>query len=522
MSVDVAMNSTVRGRTLGALLPRDAQAFAEVMIGGIAYDSRRVRPRDLFFALPGTQVDGLRFAADAVRAGAAAVVAERAVDVAAPVVVVTHARRAMAEASHRFYGHPDRALTLVGVVGTNGKSTVAAGLQTIWETAGIAAGSIGTVDYRWGTHALRATRTTPEAPDLDAILAQMRDENVVAAAIEVSSHALALDRVWGLNFRGGVLTNITRDHLDFHKTFDSYKKAKRLLFERLTSPDAFAAINVDDPAAQEFIAAAATARIITYSADNPDADVHLVVDRHDLDGTAGRLVIDGQSRPFHAPLWGAFNHANIAAMVAGAAGAGLDGAVIARGVGAFTGVTGRLERIPSAAPFRVYVDFAHTPDALRAVLSAARPLVKGNLLVVFGCGGDRDRGKRPEMARAVEQWADKIYLTSDNPRSEDPERIIADTKSGFGSDTHIWCDSDRARAIVQAVADAGAGDVVLLCGKGHEETQEIAGVKHRFSDRETVIEALAAAGHPPQTPSKRGGSHPGRAVGPGGDPSPAR
>ena len=522
MPFDLAMSEIAAARSLADLLPAVGPDVATVPVSGIAYDSRRVRPGNVFFALPGLAADGTTFAAQAVAAGASAVVAEKAVAVDAPVVVVENARRALAEASLRFWNYPDRDVKLTAVVGTNGKSTVAAGIEAVWTQAGVAAGMVGTLHYRWGRQSMPAQRTTPEAPELIGLIDRMRTDGVESAAVEVSSHAVALDRVWGICFAGAVFTNLTRDHLDFHGTFDEYRRVKTRLFERLESGDSFAAINVDDPSAEHFLQAAKSSRIIRYSVTGDDADVTLKIETHTLQGTTGRLVIAGTSWPFSSPLWGEFNHSNLAAVAAAAWGSGLDGERIARGLEAFPGVTGRLECIDSTAPFRVFVDYAHTPDALNAVLSSARSLVGGRLLVVFGCGGDRDRGKRPEMARAVERWADQIYLTSDNPRSEDPQRIIADVKKGFAGETPVWCDPDRVCAIERSIADAAPGDAVLLCGKGHEETQEIAGVFHRLSDRETAVRVLAAKGHSPQIPRGRNGSIPGSAVGPGGDPSPTR
>lgn len=512
------MTDRAIGFPLGQLFPGVAMDAAEIDVTGLAYDSRMVRPGDLFFALSGSKADGARFAASAVRAGAVAVVTGAPLPVGVPTIVVPLPRRTMAEIAHRFYGHPDRLIDLVGVVGTNGKSTVAAGLQTVWESAGISAGLVGTVAHRWGKVSIAATRTTPEAPDLDRLLAQMQGDGVRRVAMEVSSHALVLDRVWGLNYRGGIFTNLTRDHLDFHGTFENYRAAKRLFFERLDASDCFAAINVDDPSWRVFAEASAAARLIRYSANCADADLRLTIVMHDLSGTRGRLIYKHQSWPFESPLWGRFNHSNLAAIAAGAIGSGVDGAVVARGLSGFHGVPGRAERINSAAPYSVFVDYAHTPDALRAVLGAARPLVRGRLLVLFGCGGDRDRGKRPEMAQAVERWADRIYLTSDNPRSEDPGAIINEVKAGFTPSTlesKVWCNPDRARAIAQAVADAQPGDGVFLCGKGHEDTQDVAGVVHPFSDRDVVAGVLTA-----DAPPGGGGSHPRAAVDPGGDPPP--
>lgn len=515
------MMTSAKTRPLGDLLDGLSGDAAVVRIGGLAYDSRRVKPGDLFFALPGVHADGASFARDAVRRGASAVVAEHAVDLAIPVVVVPRARRAMAIAAGRFWNHPDHDVRLSAVIGTNGKSTVAAGLRTIFETAGIPAGLLGTVDYRWGTQVRRASRTTPEAPDFYEMIAAMRDEGIQAAAAEVSSHAIVLDRVWGVRFRCGIFTNITRDHLDYHKTFEEYRRVKASFFEHLDADSASAVINMDDPSFGAVLAAARRTRICRYSVRNVDADLFLQPDQHSLKGTEGRITVENRTIRFRSPLWGAFSHSNIAAMAAAAHVQGISDKDISDGIAAFAGISGRIERVPASAPFDVFVDYAHTPDALNAVLSAARPLVRGRLLVLFGCGGDRDKGKRPEMAQAVERWADRIYLTSDNPRSEDPNSIIADVTVGFSKGSQVWSDPDRVRAIERSIGDAQPGDAVFLCGKGHEDTQEIAGVFHHFSDRETAAQILAARGHAPQTP-RGGGILPGSAVGPGGDPSPTR
>lgn len=494
-------------KKLSELFPDQAHA-TDVTISGIAYDSRKVTRGDLFFALPGEKTDGAKFAAQAVANGAAAVVTASALDLGVPVIVTESPRRTMAEISHSFYGYPDRVIDVVGVVGTNGKSTVAAGLQVVWETAGVKSGLFGTLNYRWGDYSEPASRTTPEAPDLDRLLARMRHDGVKRAVMEVSSHALILDRVWGLRYKGGIFTNITRDHLDFHKTFENYRDAKRLFFERLTAPGCFAAINVEDSNHTHFVTACPKARVIKYSGSGEEVEVKLAIVSHDLDGTHGRLMIGGESWPFHSTLWGRFNHANLAAIAAGAYGSGVDGATISRGIGDFHGIMGRTERVRSTAPFHVFVDYAHTPDALDAVLGAARPLVRGRLIVLFGCGGDRDKGKRPEMAQAVEHWADEVILTSDNPRSEDPNAIIADVTCGFteAGRSRVWTDPDRARAIAHAINVARSGDAVFLCGKGHEDYQEINGVKSHFLDHEVATQALLATGFPPgKGPTPPGG-----------------
>lgn len=498
MTMPRTMTATTT-KKLSELFPGQAHVN-DVAVTGISYDSRKVTRGDLFFALPGEKADGAQFAAQAIENGAVAIVARAGFEASVPVIVSENPRRLMAEVSHAFFGFPDRAIDLVGVVGTNGKSTVAAGLQVVWETAGVKSGLFGTLNNRWADYSAPASRTTPEAPDLDRTLARMRDDGVKRVVMEVSSHALILDRVWGLRYKGGIFTNITRDHLDFHKTFENYRDAKRLFFERLTSPGCFAAINVEDDNHSHFVTACPKARVIKYSGSGEEVEVKLAIVSHDLDGTHGRLIIGTESWPFHSSLWGRFNHANLAAIAAGAYGSGVDGHTIARGISEFHGIMGRTEAVTSKAPFHVFVDYAHTPDALEAVLGAARPLVRGRLIVLFGCGGDRDRGKRPEMAQAVEHWADEIILTSDNPRSEDPNSIIADVKAGFAPETikaKVWTDPDRARAITHAVAIARHGDAVFLCGKGHEDYQEIKGSKNHFLDHEVAASALLAAGFPP-------------------------
>ena len=502
------MNADTHTLCLGDLLKRADAAHADLRVSGIAYDSRRVQPGDLFFALTGVKADGAQFAAQAIRNGAVAVVAERDLNLSVPVVVVENARQAMADAARRFWGNPDRMVNMVGITGTNGKSTVAAGLRHVWQTAGVEAGLIGTLRYEWRNESIVAQRTTPESPDLIAMLARMRDDHVRQVAIEVSSHAIALDRVWGLHFQGGVYTNLTRDHLDYHGTLEEYRRVKSLFFSRLSGERSFAAINLDDPSADFFLRAAGDVRTIGYSIQDQGADISLVIESHTLTGSRGQIRIGGETYAFASPLWGRFNHANLAAIAAAAFGSGLSGEAIVAGLGDFHGIPGRMEPVATSAPFSVFVDYAHTPDALDAVLSAARPLVSGRLLVVFGCGGDRDRGKRPQMAQAVERWADLIYLTSDNPRSEDPLRIIDDAKKGFSAGTQFFSEPDRVCAIERSIADAQPGDAVILCGKGHEETQDIAGVLHQLSDRDTAARILAARGHAPQT-SNGGGSFPG-------------
>ncbi|MDE3154997.1 MAG: UDP-N-acetylmuramoyl-L-alanyl-D-glutamate--2,6-diaminopimelate ligase [Acidobacteriota bacterium] len=476
--------------------PADA---ASRPLSGVAYDSRHVTPGKAFFGLRGQQADGAGFAAQAVAAGAAVVVAEtaRPARVTAPWIVVANARRALAIAADAWYRHPSRDMQVVGITGTNGKTTTAYLLSAIFEAAGIPCGILGTVVYRIGSEDREATRTTPEAPDVQRLLREMADRGSGACAMEVSSHALALHRVDGMRFAAAIFTNLTRDHLDFHGDMESYFAAKRRLFELLEG-DAPAVINLDDPRGATL--AGLVRRPVTYGIRQP-ADVTPGPLSVGLDGLAFDLRTPQGRIRIESPLVGRPNAYNILAAAGAAAALGLPFDAIERGVRALDRVPGRFQVVSNAADeLTVVVDYAHTDDALRNLLETARPLAQGRLITVFGCGGDRDRTKRPLMGAVAARLSDLVIVTSDNPRSEDPVRIIREIQRGLTPDTTRDTGRsapqcleivDRKAAIEKAIALARPGDLVLIAGKGHERYQIIGERVLPFDDVAVARDALA-------------------------------
>jgi UDP-N-acetylmuramoyl-L-alanyl-D-glutamate--2,6-diaminopimelate ligase len=440
--------------------------------------------------------DGIDFALQAVATGAAAVVAERApsVPVEVPWVVVRDARLALAWLAAEFFGHPSRDMRVVGITGTNGKTTTGYVLSSIFEAAGVRCGLIGTVVYRVGEQEFSATRTTPEAPELQELLRQMVHAGCRACVMEVSSHALSLRRADGIRFAAGVFTNLTRDHLDFHEGMEDYFAAKRRLFEMLPA-DAPAVINVDDP--RGAAVAETAARPITYAvnraADVTSGPLSLSLDGLTFDARTPRGTVHVRSR-----LVGRPNVYNILAAVSVATALDLPLEAIERGLSRLEGVPGRFERASSAGDdITVVVDYAHTDDALRNLLETARPLAARRLITVFGAGGERDRTKRPLMGMVAARLSDVVVITSDNPRSEDPSRIIEEVNLGAQPETRhrgasVLTLVDRRKAILLAIDQALPGDVVLVAGKGHEKFQEIAGESLPFDDVVVAREALKA------------------------------
>jgi UDP-N-acetylmuramoyl-L-alanyl-D-glutamate--2,6-diaminopimelate ligase len=479
------------------VMPGNASGL-DVDCTGVAYDSRRVQPGMVFAALRGQQTDGTRFAAQAVANGAAAIVAEVPcpVDVAGrlPWVEVADARLALALLASAFHGEPSRALSVVGITGTNGKTTTAYLISAIFTAASTMTGLMGTVTYRIGDRDVPATRTTPEAPDLQAMMRQMVDAGCGACVMEVSSHALALRRVDGIRFAAGVFTNLTRDHLDFHAGMDDYFAAKRRLFEMLPS-DAPAIINADDPRAAALLETAK--RPVTYGIHR-QADVTPGPLSFSIDGLAFDVRTPQGTVHVSSRLVGKPNVYNILAAVAATAALGVPLPAIERGLAALDGVPGRFELVSDRGDdIVVVVDYAHTDDALRNLLETARPLASRRLITVFGAGGDRDRTKRPLMGMVAARLSDLVVITSDNPRSEDPARIIDEVKRGAEPETRqrqaeVVAIADRREAIHRAIAQAGAGDMVLIAGKGHEKYQEIAGQVLSFDDVAVAREALDA------------------------------
>jgi UDP-N-acetylmuramoyl-L-alanyl-D-glutamate--2,6-diaminopimelate ligase len=470
-------------------------------ISGVTLDSRAVRPGDLYVALPGARVHGAAFCADAVAAGAVAVLTDpggriRAAAAGVPVFVLADPRARLGEVACWVYGNPSSRLRLIGVTGTSGKTTSTYLLDSGLRAGGHLTGLVGGVETRIGADRLASSLTTPEAPDLQALFAVMVERRVTAAAMEVSSHALSLGRVAGTSFDVAVFTNLSQDHLDFHADLEDYFRAKASLF----MPPVLGVVNIDDRYGRRLASSAPTrgVPVTTFSAAGKDeADWRALDVRSGADGSTFRVIgPGGVEADVSASLAGAFNVANaLGAVVALVeAGVGLDDAVA--GIAACQGVPGRLERVPAPGlDLTAFVDYSHKPGAVEAVLRSLRPVTQGNLIIVLGCGGDRDRAKRPMMGAAAASLADVAILTSDNPRSEDPLAILAAMLDGVLSvpaeeRARVIIEPDRAAAISQAVSLAAPGDVIVVAGKGHETGQYVAGAVLPFDDRQVTAEAL--------------------------------
>jgi len=474
-------------------------------ITAIAYDSRRVIPGSVFVALKGLKADANAFADQAAGRGARAIVSEsdRPGAVTVPWIVVRDARLALALLADRFFNHPSRRMPVTGVTGTNGKTTTAYLLSSILDAAGLRAGMLGTVAYRIAGEDREASRTTPEAPDVQQLLNDMLERGSRSAVMEVSSHALSLKRVDGMRFAAGVFTNLTRDHLDFHEDMEAYFAAKRRLFQML--PDgAPGVINLDDPRGASLVEICS--RPITYAinaaADVTPGPIEMTLAGLRFDIRTPKGVVQLKSK-----LVGRPNVYNILAATAAAIALDIPIEAIARGVAALPGVPGRFEVVSSEKDdVTVVVDYAHTDDALRNLLETARPLTRHRLVTVFGCGGDRDRSKRPLMGMVAARLSDVAVITSDNPRSEDPKRIIEEIERGIPAGTQASSRApmvvsvvDRAEAIDRAIAIATRGDVVLIAGKGHEKYQQIGDRVLPFDDGEVARTALKRRAQPAQT-----------------------
>lgn len=467
------------------------QGDSDVVVNAIRYDSRQVWPGNMFVAIKGYDADGHQFIAQAVKKGAAVIVHEDPWEAVYGVtaVQVPSSRKALADISWEFWNHPERAIKLVGITGTNGKTTVANMLWSIFQRYQTLAGMIGTIDVRIGTECYPATRTTPESLDLAQIFNQMREQDVQLASMEVSSHALSLDRVYGVPFPVAVFTNLSHEHLDFHHTVEEYRDAKGLLFRNLEST-AVAILNGDDPATSAF-RANTSANIWTYSQHDPKADFYCGEVHADWNGIRVTVRTPVGEQEFSTPLVGKFNAYNLMAAVGAAMAVDVPIDDIRGGLMALRAVSGRFERVIVDVPYTVIVDYAHTPDALENCLSAAHVLPGKRIITVFGCGGDRDRTKRPLMGRIAQDNSDVVIVTSDNPRFEDPQRIIDDIIEGIDKTRPHIIETDRRRAIETALSEAKEGDVVVIAGKGHETYQDIQGKKETFDDRQVVEACLS-------------------------------
>jgi UDP-N-acetylmuramoyl-L-alanyl-D-glutamate--2,6-diaminopimelate ligase len=467
-------------------------------ISGLAIDSRRVVPGALFFALPGLRTDGAGFIDEAVSRGAVAIVTQTMPPVPPAKVTfirVADARASLAGVAQRYYKFPDRDMTVVGVTGTNGKTTVTYLLKHLLN-GDQRVGLLGTISYDLGARTVPSFRTTPEALDVFGMMAQMRDAGCRHAVMEVSSHGIDQQRVRGIRFGAAVFTNLTRDHLDYHKTLDRYFDVKARLFTGETgSAPKVAVVNADDPYGEKLVAKlkaradTPATGIVTYG-ESAAADVRAENVQLHFTRTTFRLVWPGGAHDVDSPLIGRYNVSNLLAAVATAWGLGRDPSVILARLKSFQGVPGRMERIDAGQPFNVLVDYAHTDDALRNALGMLRAITPGRVLVVFGCGGNRDRTKRPLMTRAVQEVADFAFATADNPRTEAIAQIFDDMRTGVTAPGKITWIDDRRRAISLALDMAKPGDCLLIAGKGHESVQEFADTVFPFDDRQVVRELL--------------------------------
>jgi UDP-N-acetylmuramoyl-L-alanyl-D-glutamate--2,6-diaminopimelate ligase len=472
---------------LSDVMGSPAAAAGDPEIAALAYDNRRVAPGTLFFCVPGFTRDGHDFAADAVARGAAALVVERPLGLGVPEVVVPSVRAAMGPAAARFHGDPTAQLDVVGITGTNGKTTTAFLVRALLEAAGRQCGLLGTVTSFVGGAERAVERTTAEAIDLQRDFRAMRDGGDVACAMEVSSHALRLGRTDGTRFAVGVFTNLTQDHLDFHPTMEDYFLAKRTLFAAGLRG---AVVNVDDPYGRRL--AGELPQAVTFAIDHEASYRATDVESRFAGSSFTALTPEGPLA-LSTPLPGRFNVQNVLGAVAAVRALGVPLERIAAALPQAGRVPGRFEPVEEGQPFAVLVDYAHTPDSLENVLAAARPLTRGRLWCVFGCGGDRDSGKRPLMGEISARLADRTLVTSDNPRSERPEAIVEQIVAGIPAGLHdrVAVEIDRRAAIGQALAEAQEGDVVVIAGKGHEQGQELAnGEKLPFDDVAVAREAL--------------------------------
>jgi UDP-N-acetylmuramoyl-L-alanyl-D-glutamate--2,6-diaminopimelate ligase len=480
-----------------ALLQPLTPELAQTSITDIEYDSRRAGAQSLFFAFPGSKVDGRQFAADALARGAVAVVSESPAppDFAGKWIQVEHGRRALSLAARNFLRRPDERLSLTGITGTNGKTTTSYLIDSVLRAGGKITAMIGTIEYHLAGRVLKAVNTTPESLDLLRLFADLESAGGTHVTMEVSSHALALGRVYGLNFHTAIFTNLTRDHLDFHGDMENYFVAKQLLFDGAGgAPPQYAVLNRDDEWSRRIKVNPKT-EVLWYGL-GPEAGLR---PRHISSGFSG-LRFDlqfGKLRfPVESPLIGKINVYNILAACAAGLSYGLAPEVIARGIADLKAVPGRFERVDEGQPFVVVVDYAHTDDALRNVISVARGLNPKRVITLFGCGGDRDRAKRPLMGQAAAEASDFVVLTSDNPRSEDPLAIMNDALVGIRRvDVPHVVEPDRQAAIRRALKEAREGDIVILAGKGHETYQVLKDKTIDFDDRAAAREVLKGYGY---------------------------
>lgn len=466
----------------------------DVNATSIEYHSKLIKPGSVFVAVNGFVRDGNEFADEAINSGAIAIVTMRKEIRPVPQLIVPDARIALADLAAVFYNYQSNKVKACGVTGTNGKTTSCILIKNILEERGKKVGLINSLIYDTGSQQIAASRTTPESLDIFKMLYLMSKSHCTNAVIEISSHALVLHRVRNLKLQVALFTNFTRDHLDFHKDMNDYLNTKAKLLDMVAGEDKWAVLNYDCPEFRGLIDRV-RGSYMTYSLENKEADVYLTDYELSPQGTRFSIYTPMGDRSVDFKLPGRFNLYNAVAAAAAALASGVDADAVVRGLEKSTTVPGRLEPVVSDAPFAVFVDFAHTPDALMRTIETLRELSSGRIMTLFGCGGDRDRGKRPLMGQAVTSLSDYSVLTSDNSRSEEPQKIFDDVKPGFANGARVTIIEDRRQAIRHILQQAHEEDVILLAGKGNEDYQEIKGVKHPWSDRDVAREELSKIGY---------------------------
>jgi UDP-N-acetylmuramoyl-L-alanyl-D-glutamate--2,6-diaminopimelate ligase len=465
---------------------------SDVAIEGLDYDSRRIKPGMLFAAITGYRLDGKRFIPDALKNGAVAIMTDAEIESPVPVIIVPSVRKALSDMAAAFYGFPGKRLFVIGVTGTNGKSTSVFLIQKILQIAGIKAGLINSLVYDTTIGKYKAERTTPDSVEMQKYLAEMVTAGCTHAVIEVSSHALVLHRVDNIDFKAGLFTNFSRDHLDFHKTMGEYLSAKKSFLDLLDDSQKYVVINKD---VAEFASFAndAGCQVVTYSSEGNPANVTVLKSKLEPGQSSFELAVFEGRISATLRLPGRYNLANAVGAAAVGVALGIKNDDIEKALGSAEPIPGRFEPVIMGQPFTIIIDYAHTPDAIERLCLSAGEITSGRVLTLFGCGGDRDTGKRPLMAEAASRNSDMVILTSDNPRTEDPDKIISDALPGMVHDNYRVI-PDRSEAIHAIIDLAEAGDAVLLAGKGAEDYQEIGAERFPFSDREEAIRALGKIG----------------------------
>ncbi len=465
----------------------------DIEVTGIEYDSRRIKPGMLFMAVSGFKMNGNDFIADAIGNGAVAVLTDKDYEINIPRIVVPSVRKAMADVAAGFYGVPGEDMTFIGVTGTNGKSTSVNLIREILKAFGKKTGALNSLIYDTGDNKYKAERTTPEASDLQKYFHEMKNAGCTHAVVEVSSHALVLNRVENINFKVGLYTNFSRDHLDFHKTMEEYLKAKKLFLEKLQGAGKHVVLNADVKEYASFIGDV-HCNLVTYSVENHRADVYIKDPSLYPDRSSFTLVTPHGTGEVSMRLPGRYNLANAAGAAAAGIALGIDVNTIINGLEKGDPVPGRFQPIDMGQPFSIIIDYAHTPDAIERLCQSAREIAQGPVKILFGCGGDRDRGKRPLMSRAASANSDFAVITSDNPRTEDPLKIIEDVKPGMVNENFVVI-SDRREAIEHLIGRAEENDMILFAGKGAENYQEIGTTRYPFEDRLEISRVLESMGY---------------------------